>query len=602
MKIPRTNLGEAALLLVSSLISLSYQADSHIARDDDPCSIAAAAFEKTQGSFPSFSRYWNFHANIRLIGLDIPANIAHDCLEAIPLHKDDALYTVQQLRLFLQFYSAQTYFAKPPTPELELTPVDLNKTLDDIEASIKSGAYANNYAYDKAVHNLFGYYRDGHVVYDSACYMPFVYQHKYPLVSVAKTAEDLPEIHALDIFGGGYSVGDRVVKINNLEPSDYLATMANTHPELIWVDPDARYNQLLVGKMNGEVLRGVFASRSTYDDDKDDDITLTWENGTTTKIEWTAQLRSEISVGAFDSVDSFYEKICLRSNDTIAGLYQEYNNPELSENSNGPSPTDGSQVGKKRNILPFIAPDAVQPVRRAESSSNSAVATKAVYGMEWGELELYSLTDDIGVLVLNTFTPLGNQSDTGFIPLFSQKVAGAISYLREKSCTKIIIDVSGNGGGYIRLGRDAVRQFFPGEATFFATNMRWNPALATMLLEGTGTNSTYWDLDQYRKASDDSAFTSYNEFLGPVGRDGDSFTVIAVDDSVEVEKEDPEPLPTSYSGPQPFDTGNIVLVSSWGENPPNSRLGIRVLTLNSCHRECVGVLAQYSLKHLRIMV
>lgn len=431
-------------------------------------------------------------------------------------------------------------------------PVDLNKTLDNIETNINSGVYKNNYSFDKAVHSLFGYYRDGHVVYNSACFMPFVFQHSFPLVSVAETAQGFPEIHVLDIVGDGYSIGAKVVRINELEPSEYLAAMANTHPELIWVDPDARYNQLLVGKMNGDVLKGVFASRSTYDDDQDDDITLTWENGTTTNIEWTAQLRSEIEVGAFDSVDTFYQNICLRSDDEITNVYEEFNNEELSQSSHGPPKT--SQGGQKRHILPFIAPAAVQPMRRS-------LKAESVYGIESGELELYLLNEGIGVLVLNTFMPMNNQSDTGFVPLFSKGVTGAISYLREKNCTKIIIDVSGNGGGFIRSGRDAVRQFFPGEETFFASNMRWNPALATMLLEGNGTNATYWDLGQYRRASDNSDFKSYGEFLGPIAKDGDSFTVITVDDNVEVEKEDTEPLPVSYSGLQPFATENIIIVS-----------------------------------------
>lgn len=430
--------------------------------------------------------------------------------------------------------------------------MDLNKTLDNIETNIKSGMYKNNYSFDKAVHNLFGYYRDGHVVYNSACFMPFVFQHNFPLVSVAETAQDIPEIHMLDIIGDGYSIGAKVVKINGLKPSEYLAVMANTHPELIWVDPDARYNQLLVGKMNGDVLKGVFASRSTYDDDRDDDITLTWENGTTTNIEWTAQLRSEIAVGAFNSVDTFYQNICLRSNGEITNVYEEFSNGKISQNSHGP-PDPQTFQDSKRHILPFIAPHVVQPMRRS-------LTTKPVYGMESGELELYILNEEIGVLVLNTFMPMKSQNGTGFVPLFSKGIAGAISYLREKNCTKIIIDVSGNGGGFIRSGRDAVRQFFPGEETFFASNMRWSPALATMLLEGNGTNATYWDLGQYKRASDNSDFKNYAEFLGPIPKDGDSFTVIAVDDNVEVEKEDAEPLPASYSGPQPFATENIIIV------------------------------------------
>lgn len=45
---------QTALLLVSSLISISSQANPHISRVDDPCSVAAAAFTETQGLFPGF--------------------------------------------------------------------------------------------------------------------------------------------------------------------------------------------------------------------------------------------------------------------------------------------------------------------------------------------------------------------------------------------------------------------------------------------------------------------------------------------------------------------------------------------------------------------
>lgn len=51
MMIPRAH--QTALLLVSSLVLWS-QVNSHISRGDDPCSVAAAAFTETQGSFPDF--------------------------------------------------------------------------------------------------------------------------------------------------------------------------------------------------------------------------------------------------------------------------------------------------------------------------------------------------------------------------------------------------------------------------------------------------------------------------------------------------------------------------------------------------------------------
>lgn len=184
-----------------------------------------------------------------------------------------------------------------------------------------------------------------------------------------------------------------------------------------------------------------------------------------------------------------------------------------------------------------------------------------------GEISLHILDDETGVLVINSFissdeTPstTDDDADAIFINKFASLATEAISDLRQKGITKIIIDLSGNGGGFISLGQNLAMQFFPEVDHFFGTNMRWSPALATMLTKGKGLNATYWDLGHYRKM-DGSDFSSYEEFLGPVHKDDDYFTVVAVPDIVESNAEDGGELPGSYSGPQPFDTDNIVLVS-----------------------------------------
>lgn len=214
----------------------------------------------------------------------IPARTAYDCLADIPLHKDEALHTVEQLRLYLQFYSAQAYFAHPPTPELELNPVDMNKTLDTTESNIKSGKYPNEYSFYRDLFNLFGDYRDGHVAYYPQCYTAFIFRHQYSLISVAKSPDCIPDIHVTYFVGDQPQIRDKVVKINGQSAVDYLTQMANNHPELAWVDPDARFNELLVQSVGGKFRRGLFAARLTYE--ADENLILTWENGTTTEIVW----------------------------------------------------------------------------------------------------------------------------------------------------------------------------------------------------------------------------------------------------------------------------------------------------------------------------
>lgn len=185
------------------------------------------------------------------------------------------------------------------------------------------------------------------------------------------------------------------------------------------------------------------------------------------------------------------------------------------------------------------------------------------------ELSLYQLDDETGVMVITSFAPedsyspaaaAGVDEEAVFINKFVSLATEAISYLHQRGLTKIIIDLSGNGGGFTTLGENLAMQFFPKANHFFGTNMRWNPALATMLTKGADPNTTYWDLGHYRKL-DGTDFASYQEFLGPVPKDDDYFTVIAIPDVVETNAEDGANLPSSYSGPQPFETEDIVLVS-----------------------------------------
>lgn len=192
--------------------------------------------------------------------------------------------------------------------------------------------------------------------------------------------------------------------------------------------------------------------------------------------------------------------------------------------------------------------------------------TPPVVEMDDGELSLYILDHETGVLVVNAFTPKdrsvtdSDDAETTFMTKFVSLATESISYLRQRGISKIIIDISGNGGGFATLGQNLALQFFPKSDHFFGTNMRWNPTLQAMLTSDGDINATNWDLGHYKKM-DGSDFDSYQEFLGPVHRDNDYFTVIAIPDTVETIAEDSVHMPSSYEGPQPFDTDNIVLVS-----------------------------------------
>lgn len=181
--------------------------------------------------------------------------------------------------------------------------------------------------------------------------------------------------------------------------------------------------------------------------------------------------------------------------------------------------------------------------------------------MQNGEMNLFVLDDETGVLEITSFDWYSEEFAVEFLATFSMFLSDAILYLKNLGITKIIIDLSGNKGGVTALGNDAAMQFFPEADHFFGSNMRWNPAIDTMLTKGKDpTDMGYWDIGHYKKI-DGSDFASYKEFLGPVFQDGDYFTPIAIADIAEENTEDSlGGLPPSYTGHAPFDAENIILV------------------------------------------
>jgi hypothetical protein len=216
----------------------------------------------------------------------ISAASALDCLKSVPLDTDHAKETIRQLRLYMQFYSAQAYFGKPPEPKLELVPVELNKTLETIEKNLASNGYSGFYSFSKDIFDMFGLYRDGHVQFWPTCLTPFYFKHDYPLISLGSSPAEVPQIYLAHIGDDGLlSAGDQVVKINDGDPVEFLTKMANTSPWLDWVDPDARFNDLVVSMSGGKWLPGAFAKRLTLED-QFIGLKILTANGTNINVEW----------------------------------------------------------------------------------------------------------------------------------------------------------------------------------------------------------------------------------------------------------------------------------------------------------------------------
>lgn len=146
--------------------------------------------------------------------------------------------------------------------------------------------------------------------------------------------------------------------------------------------------------------------------------------------------------------------------------------------------------------------------------------------------------EDVAVLAVNSFVGAGSEVD--FQNVNSELIAAAVAANK----SKLIIDVSANGGGTILQGYDLFKQLFPSILPYGATRFRAHEAfnligiedsyLAGLFPRSLSENETIQDIESgsfnYRTDADVNyePFTSWAEKYGPreYGPANDTFTSI----------------------------------------------------------------------------
>jgi hypothetical protein len=77
----------------------------------------------------------------------VPAKLAWDCLQSVPINNTNALDLVESLKPYIAFQTTGKFLARP-TPEYAQkvqAPVDVFRGLDRIEAKLKANQYKGEY-------------------------------------------------------------------------------------------------------------------------------------------------------------------------------------------------------------------------------------------------------------------------------------------------------------------------------------------------------------------------------------------------------------------------------------------------------------------------
>lgn len=362
---------------------------------------------------------------------------------------------------------------------------------------------------------------------------------------------------------GNVSLPPTVLTINGEETVQFLQNWGNLG---FLQDPDALYNNVFYSmafEAENDPYDGYFAGSGQFGAIwPGANTTFTFSNGSSLTVENYATV-----VGNFSTVvdgDSMYQKFC-----TGPHLVPTPSNVTYPFPPPPPLPPNGTQPP-----IGYPIPEVI--------SGDVQVGGYFLPGDQYS---------DVAVLSMLSFAP-------SFPIEFQSVVETFISRARAAGKTKLVIDLSANGGGTILVGYDTFRQLFPSTLqdgfTRFREHDAFNILSEQLSLYSTNFDATTADNEQifaYISPTDyhtdlnetDQNFLSHADKFGPHVYNGDNFTSVmrwnlsnplttinttwGVGETI-----------TGYLGrqnfTQPFDAVDIVMVRAFPPTAPEVKLTV----------------------------
>ncbi|KAG9233314.1 hypothetical protein BJ875DRAFT_496766 [Amylocarpus encephaloides] len=501
-----------------------------------------------------------------LLAYEFAPSLAQACLASSTINTTLAVIYIIELKKYIQFQSTLAYLKDPPS-DYAYPPVDIMGGLDDIAQTAADGGYESQFAFDQALEELIVSAHEGHLGL-SQCTSGIIHYQRgeegLELVSVSEDGVKLPEVWMLEDLQSGQDSPATITHIDGVEVNDVLQELALNSLS----DPDASYNSLFwsYGKApSAGSFKGDFTLVSAYHP-LEDYTTISFSNGSSFRYENIAKIYPGSWYRSIVDGETFTEAFCL-------------NREPSSTDSDSDTTAATSTAEATGTTAPTLLGYPYYPV--AKDPSNQVAGyflNKTGY-------------DDTGVLFipsfLNSTAPALNSTDT-----FIKTVENFLAAAKEGNKSKLIIDMSGNGGGNKILPNDVMQRLFPSIEPLGQSRLRIN--LGSYIVGATleavpdselaisssddediadlKTRVTYspWN---YRSAlsTDLKNFTGWTHgerpYFSPVEDKGDNFTAIGrlpLNNTLYDEWIDSF-VPYGYDGqpelPQPFAIQNVVLLT-----------------------------------------
>ncbi|KAJ7607868.1 hypothetical protein FB45DRAFT_947129 [Roridomyces roridus] len=433
-----------------------------IARAADPCTLATAST-------------W------------VTSTVAHACELNVPFDQARSMAVINSTIKSLQYYSLENWFLHSPNP---LIPHDVNvrALLDTVQTTTATTGFKTDWDFNLAIADSYNREADGHTVYTAECIEGFSFNLPFSIGTLATSPFDATAVptflvnydfpeqgrDGLEAFFESIGVnnirpldGSRILEINGVDASSFLVDLATRSSisdglfgSFETVEP--RYMRLM-SRYSADTVSGLytqevgrFAQRVVWPGADSVSVTLQTANGSkeTLTIPWAATF-----VGSGNTTASFIAETCLVTDDNSAARKRKRD-----------LRASGTPLNQRRKaVIPAGSQAAIRkaaasaPVAPPAAPSGNAVTPNLKSFGHFVTLDVYQLAEHpkVGVVYMEQFEPQDNTTAQDYFDGISDTLFTGLTTLKAAGVEHVLIDQSGNRGGYIFAGAIAMWSLFP---------------------------------------------------------------------------------------------------------------------------------------------
>ncbi len=496
---------------------------------------------------------------------------------------------------YISFQSTLGDLKKPPQSYL-LPGVDLVGGMVAIREKLRKGQYKNQYEFVLDIDRLVRCFifvtachtdgpkmltheeqyvasGDSHFTYDPALLGVFSFQRSLNLTSVSSDGLALPKIYDInDIATLGLS--DQISEIEKIDGVPVQEFLRNAAAQVKTQDPDAQFNQLfwsIPTALNGETP-SLMAGNTMPDAHL-----VTFANGTEKRYDNKASINHPFT--DIDSGEALHSAVEIPPPATATEAAKSRRNDDGTPTEEQPQ-TEASQTPSSSEAATTPSSPAGYPVP----------VTLHPHGYMAGYFIQNSPEHaDTAILSITSFIPSDESlltSSVNELRTTRQTIRSFFKACADAGRTKLIIDVSNNGGGMLFQGYDVYRSLFPESRGWSGSRLRAHAAMEYLGV-GYGQPSVEKAITSgiFVNPKDGKRYPTWKDFFGPVKVGEDMATSLLVYDFAN-ETQIAEDGNGSFiiNGYDPKDPA---------PKQPFAKEDIVVLTDGKCHSTCtilVGLL------------